>query len=76
MRTWNCSPRSSWWEEGEKRSASSRMAEPACARERTRSRSLSALPSTSVSRRSFSSCAHNNQYWTSTLSGGPGVTKI
>ena len=53
---WNCSPRSSWWDEGEKRSASRRMAELACAFVRTRSLSLRALPSTRVSRLSFSSC--------------------
>ena len=53
---WNCSPRSSWWDDGEKRSASRRMAELACAFVRTRSLSLRALPSTSVSRLSFSSC--------------------
>lgn len=55
---WNCSPRSSWCAEGEKRSASSKMAAARCAAVRTRSRSLRQLPSASVSRRSFSSCAH------------------
>ena len=53
---WNCRAVSSCTAEGAKRSDSSRTAEAASVRVRTRSRSLSTLPSTRLSRESFSSC--------------------
>ena len=63
--------RSSWCTEGEKRSASSSTALADSARVRTRSRSLSALPSYSVSRRSFSSCGSHR--YPKPYSGGLGA---
>lgn len=55
--TWNCRFKSSSSGFGEKRSARSRQAVAFSAFARTRSLSLSALPSMIVSRLSFSSCA-------------------